>query len=183
MVNLGGAARWAKRLLAPLRGDERRRLPGLLTYELRRSGGRRRLHLRFNPTGDAVLLIDVTDAVHLNRSAALLVRLALEGTPVDRVAAALKRKFRGVNAAEARAAAESIYAMVDRLADPASSCPTCSLAAGRTGTALGVKWSPPFSSPVSAPYKADLALTYACNNRCPHCYKPASPGEANQTPL
>ncbi|MGC9357252.1 MAG: radical SAM protein, partial [Anaerolineae bacterium] len=23
---------------------------------------------------------------------------------------------------------------------------------------------------VSAPYKADLALTYACNNACPHCY-------------
>ena len=29
---------------------------------------------------------------------------------------------------------------------------------------------PVFSTPVIAPYKADLALTYACNNACPHCY-------------
>ena len=28
----------------------------------------------------------------------------------------------------------------------------------------------PFSIPVSAPYRFDLALTYRCNNRCPHCY-------------
>ena len=27
-----------------------------------------------------------------------------------------------------------------------------------------------FSTPVDAPYKADLALTYGCNNACEHCY-------------
>jgi radical SAM protein with 4Fe4S-binding SPASM domain len=33
---------------------------------------------------------------------------------------------------------------------------------------LGFK--PVFSTSVSAPFKADLALTYACNNACAHCY-------------
>ncbi len=31
-----------------------------------------------------------------------------------------------------------------------------------------------FSVPVSAPYKADLALSYGCNNACPHCYNPCT---------
>ncbi len=28
----------------------------------------------------------------------------------------------------------------------------------------------PFSARPSAPYRMDLALTYRCNNDCPHCY-------------
>jgi hypothetical protein len=38
-------------------------------------------------------------------------------------------------------------------------------------------------STVHAPYKADLALTYGCNNACPHCYnepRPLSHGLAAQ---
>ena len=31
-----------------------------------------------------------------------------------------------------------------------------------------------FSIPVHAPYKADLALTYGCNNACAHCYNEPS---------
>ncbi|MFO0943437.1 MAG: radical SAM protein [Pirellulales bacterium] len=30
-----------------------------------------------------------------------------------------------------------------------------------------------FSALLSAPYKADLAITYKCNNDCPHCYNEA----------
>ncbi len=30
--------------------------------------------------------------------------------------------------------------------------------------------APLFSLPTNAPYKIDIALTYGCNNECPHCY-------------
>ncbi len=186
--------------------------PGLKVYDVLRPGGRRRFHLRTNPDGAAVLLIDAMDAIHLNPTAALLAQLALEEVPLARAAAVLRSRFRGVGAAESRAAARQVYALIERLTDlgngdelycgagvspaheinagetpareinagvspareinagetPApqftGTCPTCGL---REET---VQWSPPFSVPVSAPYKADLALSYGCNNRCPHCY-------------
>jgi radical SAM protein with 4Fe4S-binding SPASM domain len=38
-----------------------------------------------------------------------------------------------------------------------------------------------FSTPVAAPYKADLALTYGCNNACHHCYN--EPRRSRMKPL
>ena len=35
----------------------------------------------------------------------------------------------------------------------------------------------PFSKKITAPYRADLALTYECNNRCMHCYVARRPGD------
>ena len=138
--------------------------PGLKVYDVLRPGGRRRFHLRTNTDGAAVLLIDAMDAIHLNPTAALLAQLALEEVPLARAAAVLRSRFRGVGAAEARAAARQVYALIERLSDLTGTCPTCGL---REET---VQWSPPFSVPVSAPYKVDLAMSYGCNNRCPHCY-------------
>ena len=56
----------------------------------------------------------------------------------------------------------SIYAMVQRFRQPQEGCPTCAVQNLRR-----VGW---FQTEVAAPYKADLALTYECNNDCPHCY-------------
>ena len=44
-------------------------------------------------------------------------------------------------------------------------CPTCAVS--------GLERAPLFSQRARAPYKADLALTYGCNNECPHCYNEA----------
>ena len=40
----------------------------------------------------------------------------------------------------------------------------------------------PFQTPVSAPYRMDLALTYRCNIDCSHCYnqRKESPGTGNR---
>ena len=167
MVNRDATRRWTKRLFDPLLGKRRVEQCGLRTYDLRRPGGRRRFHLRSNADGSAVLLIDATDAIHLNPTAALLARLAFDGVPVERAAAALRRQFRGVSAAQARSDAERIYALVERLTDATDRCPTCTITSAAEAM---VKWQPPFSVPISAPYKADLALTYDCNNNCRHCY-------------
>ena len=75
----------------------------------------RRFHLRAD--GAAVLLVDATDAIHLNPTAALLAGLALEGVPAGRAAVALRRRFRGVDPAEARAAADKVYALVEPIDD------------------------------------------------------------------
>jgi radical SAM protein with 4Fe4S-binding SPASM domain len=172
MVTAGHAARWTRRLLGAL-GDDLRGFcaaiqsrhalrPGLHTYSTSPPGGKRRFHLRVGTDGAAVLLVDVADAIHLNPAAALLVHLSLQNLPVERAAAALRGRFHKVGRGQSRSQAERIYALVDHLTNAVGPCTTCSLDQ--------VQWSPLFSVPVTAPYKADLALRYGCNNACPHCY-------------
>jgi radical SAM protein with 4Fe4S-binding SPASM domain len=139
---------------------ERTRHGKLRSYEIRRGDFRRRIHLRSAAAGDALLLIDATEAIHLNPTAALLARFALDSVPSETAAAKLGRKYR-VDAAEARRATAEIYALVEKIAAIDDACPTCKLTAPRVA---------PFSRPIAGPYKADLALTYDCNNNCPHCY-------------
>jgi len=136
--------------------------PGLFTYYVHPGGGTRRIHLRVNSDGSGVLLVDVTDAVHLNPTAAVLARSALEGVSPHQAAAAVGRRFRGVDKGKFQHQTERIYALVEHLSTTTDGCPTCGLRE-LPRTAL-------FSTPVHAPYKADLALTYGCNNRCRHCY-------------
>jgi radical SAM protein with 4Fe4S-binding SPASM domain len=52
--------------------------------------------------------------------------------------------------------------MIEHLATSPAACPTCDLPSHEQ-SAL-------FTHAVSAPLKADLALTYGCNNACRHCY-------------
>ena len=166
------AARWARRLLAAAHHDwtglwaaVRCAWPvrsGLYTYHLRPPAGSRRIHLRIEPDGSGVLLVDVTDAIHLNSTAAWLAKLALAGTPSTRVVAVLRGRFRGMDPARLRCEAEQIYALVDHLSTTVDVCPTCGLGE--------LARTPPFSTSVRAPYKADLTLTYGCNNACRHCY-------------
>lgn len=171
MVTAGRAVRWTQRMLHALGTDLRAFREewsgsaavqsGLHAYQIYRPGEKRRLHLRVHADGSAVLFVDVTDAIHLNPTAALLVHSILQGATVDRAAARLRRRFRGVSREESRRQAVRIHAMIDRLTT-GDGCPTCGLS--------DIEWHSPFSIPVSAPYKADLALRYGCNNACPHCY-------------
>lgn len=135
--------------------------PGLRTYRVGPAGGLRRLHLRIHADGCGLLLIDVADAVHLNSTAATVCWMALEGCPAEETARRLRRRFRTDTTTLARDVA-AVYALVDHLATTADACPTCGL--------TELARVPAFSTPVRAPYKADLALTYACNNACGHCY-------------
>ncbi len=140
--------------------------PGLYTYPLSLDGGERRIHLRIEADGRGLLFVDVTDVIHLNPTAAELAKLALDGVPKVRAQAVLRRRY-GVETALAQAEVARIYAMVDGLRNGADGCPVCAI------TPM-VRFAPLFSVPVRAPYKADLALTYACNNACLHCYNDPS---------
>jgi len=148
--------------------------PGLLTYYLHPSGGTRRIHLRIDAGGSGVLFVDATDAIHLNPSAAMIVKFALDGLPQDRVAPALNGRFAQVKNDEIQGHVERMYALVHHLSTSTDACPTCGLEAIR---------SPLFSNPVTAPYKADLALTYGCNNACRHCYNRVEQCRSLKSPL
>ena len=162
---------WTRRLLSAL-GDDLRALRmsrsvadsevGLHSFELHRRGRLRRFHLRIGRDGAAVLLVDVTEALHLNPVAALLVHQALLGADVRQSARILRARFHGVGRTEARLQAGQMYDLVDRLATADGCCTGCGLEQ--------LHWMTPFSATPAAPYKADLALTYGCNNACSHCY-------------
>jgi radical SAM protein with 4Fe4S-binding SPASM domain len=136
--------------------------PGLHTYRLRPPGGTRRIHLRIQADGTGLLMVDVTDVVHLNPTATCMAKLALDKVPRTRAVRALRSAYRGTRTSRLGHEVTAIYDLVENLSATSDSCPTCGLAKlGR---------SPLFSMPVRAPYKADLALTYGCNNACRHCY-------------
>lgn len=137
--------------------------PGLYTYRLATpEQGQRRLHLRIEHDGRGVLFADVTDVVHLNPTAAHMAKLALDGVPPAQARDALLRRYKGVTPAGLAAELAAIYDMVERLGHPGDGCPTCAIAT--------LERAALFSTPVNAPFKADLALTYGCNNACAHCY-------------
>jgi radical SAM protein with 4Fe4S-binding SPASM domain len=123
---------------------------------------RRRLHLRIEHDGSGVLFADVTDVVHLNPTAAQMAKLALDGVPADQARDVLLRRYKGVTAADLTTELGAIYDMVERFSHPGDGCPTCAVST--------LERAALFSTPVNAPFKADLALTYGCNNACAHCY-------------
>ncbi|MCU0520733.1 MAG: radical SAM protein [Anaerolineae bacterium] len=157
--------RWA-RVLDSARGAFRsapRPAPGLHTYSLLLEGRQRRVHLRIEPDGAGALFVDVTDVIHLNPTAVAMVKPALDGVPQAQTVAQLARQYRGVARSELTRATASMYDLVAQLKSDGFGCPTCAMA-------THLDFLPVFSTPVTAPYKVDLALTYACNNACPHCY-------------
>ncbi len=136
--------------------------PGLHTWRYDLPGGQRRLHLRIDRNGAGVLFADVTDVVHLNVTATHIALLALEDVTRQQAICHLSKRFRSLPAGQLAHDVEHVYTIVEKLREPASGCPTCSLAA--------LERAPLFSAPATAPYKVDVALTYGCNNQCSHCY-------------
>jgi radical SAM protein with 4Fe4S-binding SPASM domain len=134
--------------------------PGLHAYNLERNEGQVRVHLRVEPDGDALLLINANRALHLNPSAAFLSWAYLEGMSKHEAVQALRKRF-NVRVSDALADVEQMNAQLEALLWDDTSCPIHD---------LQLELLPPFSRSPSAPYRMDLALTYRCNNHCPHCY-------------
>ena len=136
--------------------------PGLYAFERRdEDGGRVRVHLRIEPDGRGLLLINASHVIHLNQTATEYTRLVLEGLPEHLAVRAIGRHYR-VDADTIRADLCRVEAQLDALIrGDGSACPVHDLALERVD---------PFSIELTAPYRMDLALTYRCNNFCPHCY-------------
>jgi len=136
--------------------------PGLHGYERRDgAGGRVRVHLRVEPDGRGLLVINASRVLHLNQTAIEYARFILEGVSEEKAVQALRRRYQ-VNSATAQADYRRLQEQIESLiTSDGSVCPIHGLDLERID---------PFSVDLTAPYRMDLALTYRCNNACPHCY-------------
>jgi radical SAM protein with 4Fe4S-binding SPASM domain len=108
-----------------------------------------------------MLIIDAARVIHLNQTGVEYAYFALEGVPEEAAVRAVQRRYR-VGASVARADFRHMQEQIDQLIDPGTAvCPIHD---------LGLERVDPFSVDIAAPLRMDLALTYRCNNRCPHCY-------------
>jgi radical SAM protein with 4Fe4S-binding SPASM domain len=120
-----------------------------------------RLHLRVEKDGHGVLLINAAKVLHLNQTATELASLILQGKTAAEAASEMSRRY-NVNRETALADFEQLQETIWTIAQSGEEvCPVSYLDVGRVE---------PMSTELSAPYRMDLALTYRCQNDCPHCY-------------
>jgi len=134
--------------------------PGLYHYRREMPGEQARLHLRVDPDGTGMLLVNASRAYHLNPTAAQMAFLALEERPDPEAVEVLAKLFRAAKG-QIRADYLTFKAQLDELCRPDGACPICD---------LELETTLPFSSRPTAPYRMDLAITYRCSNNCAHCY-------------
>jgi radical SAM protein with 4Fe4S-binding SPASM domain len=137
---------------------------GLYHYRKEEQDGKTRIHLRIDPDGHGLLVLNANRVVHLNPSAAFMAYLQLEGYGPDQIGRVMHKQFQ-VAASQAKQDYQEFSQQMEALLDPNGGCPVCD---------LNLETTAPFSAKPSAPYRMDLALTYRCNNDCSHCYNARS---------
>jgi radical SAM protein with 4Fe4S-binding SPASM domain len=134
--------------------------PGVYHYLRQDESSKVRLHLRVEPDGRAILIVNASRMYHFNPTAAFMAYLLLENIPFEHAISAFTNAF-NVSASQARQDFSTFAAQFDELIAPGGGCPICD---------LDLEVTAPFSDRPSAPYRMDLALTYRCQNDCAHCY-------------
>jgi radical SAM protein with 4Fe4S-binding SPASM domain len=118
------------------------------------------VHLRIESDGSGLMVIDASKVIHLNRTACDFAFLMLSGAGREEAVDRIRRRYRA-GRAQLEADWDEFMGTVECLLGDEPVCPV---------TFLGLDRIEPFRTPVSAPYRADLALTYRCNVDCGHCY-------------
>ena len=108
----------------------------------------------------AILMVDAYRVVHLNATAAAMVKYFLDDFPQKESRRQLAAAFR-VGKTQVRHDYKETLEKIDLLVNRADVCPV---------TYFGIDKIEAFQTPVSAPYRMDLVLTYRCNIDCAHCY-------------
>jgi MoaA/NifB/PqqE/SkfB family radical SAM enzyme len=109
-----------------------------------------RLHLRIEPDGRGLLVVNAATVLHLNQTAAEYARLLIQDTDEESAAQAIAKRYR-VKKAQAREDYAQLRDHILTLATTVDLDPV---------TYLGMERAEPFSAETSAPYRVDLALTY-----------------------
>ncbi len=133
---------------------------GLYHFRREQEGGKIRLHLRIDPDGQGLLVINANRVFHLNPTATAMAFLELNELPEEQAISALTRWYQ-VSKAQARQDYAQVSSIIAEIVRPDGACPVCE---------LDLETTAPFSARPSAPYRMDLAITYRCNNDCSHCY-------------
>lgn len=134
--------------------------PGIYHFPRQENGGKTRVHLRVDPDGNGLLIINANRVVHLNPSAAAMAYLHLENRSSDQAVRVLRKQYQAPSERIARDYL-TFGSRIEAFLEPNGACPVCD---------LDIETTAPFSAKPSAPYRMDLALTYRCNNDCAHCY-------------
>jgi radical SAM protein with 4Fe4S-binding SPASM domain len=136
--------------------------PGMYHYQTRPDALQQfRLHLRVEKDGRGVLLINAARVLHLNQTATEHAKLILEEKPAEEAAREIARRY-SVSRQTALTDFQELQETILTFAQAGEQvCPVTYLDVGRIE---------PMSAELSAPYRMDLALTYRCQNDCPHCY-------------
>ena len=133
---------------------------GLYHYAIKNETGKARIHLRIDPGGQGVLLVNAQYVYYLNPTAVYMAYLFLEKIP-DYIAISGITKYFQTPQKIAISDYAKTSAQISEIIKPDGVCPVCD---------LNLETIMPFSTTPSAPYRMDLALTYRCNNHCHHCY-------------
>ena len=134
--------------------------PGLHHFRKASPESKTRLHLRIDPDGCGTLVINANSILHLNPTAAYIAYFHLEGRSGEEIRSELDLIF-DIPPDTANQDIELITRDLEAFIN-ANGSPV--------NTYSGVEINAPYSLHPSAPYRMDLAITYRCNNDCPHCY-------------
>jgi radical SAM protein with 4Fe4S-binding SPASM domain len=158
--------------LKDLFNKERPIKAGLFQYRGQEGDTNFRLHLRIEPDSKGVLVINASRILHLNQTAAEMAKHIIEGDETTVAVKQMLKRYHGVKAERLEQDYNSLKEKIFTLARTDDICPV---------TYMDINRIEPFETPVSAPYRMDLALTYKCNNACGHCYLPKDrqPAELN----
>lgn len=138
--------------------------PGVYHYLRENNQGKTRLHLRIEPDGNGLLLVNASRVYHLNPTAAFMASLALRPASSSDVVSALTHLYH-VSTPQAEQDYQFFQHQLEEMIAPDGACPIHDLQLDTIA---------PFTARPSAPYRMDLALTYRCNNDCAHCYNARS---------
>lgn len=120
-----------------------------------------RIHLRVNPDGSGVLWVNANQTFYLNRTAAEFATYLFDDLSESEIDSRLRQSF-PENYRQVKQDFETFSPDLKALLrNDGFVCDLC-----RSGIASEM----PFNKVPEAPFRIDLAITYACNNDCSHCY-------------
>lgn len=146
--------------------------PGIYHFKKIQADEESRLHLRIENDRSGILVINANRILHLNQTAVLMAYLFLVKVTQEEAVHLIRKQF-NISKSQATEEFVSFCNQIDNLTRPDGACPIHD---------LDIETINPFTSPPSAPYRMDLAITYQCNNDCSHCYnaRPRNYGEINK---
>lgn len=147
---------WVERFLPAPAGVK----PGIYHYRRQKAGREMRLHLRVESDGAGLLSVNASGVLHLNATATELMKHILDGKSEEDAVQAVRQVYRATPE-EVKRDYQMISRLINELETTEDVCPVMR---------LDVENVQPFGRELSAPYRADLALTYRCNDDCRHCY-------------
>jgi len=134
--------------------------PGLTHAVVREGDTVTRLHLRIEPDGRGILSINASKILHLNPTAAEIVKRRLDGTGPEAILSIMRQRYK----VKKEFLKEDIAKTLETVKVLTTTDQVCPI------TYLDTEAIPPFQYQSSAPLRMDLALTYRCNVGCAHCY-------------